>query len=91
MKNGVVKFGAFTILIVGIAAALILAAVAVTLLVTNPEAPLQKKLYVSIGLFILAVIISVICISAYDSMIETTRVEQELLELKEEIEESRHK
>jgi chromate transport protein ChrA len=78
MHNYIARLGAWLILLLGVLTAIILVIIAIAVLIAYPEANINKKIVVSIGLIILAIIVFIATLGFYETGIEVEKLEQEV-------------
>jgi len=78
MQKSLVKFAAYTIMILGILFAAALVVGAITLFILFPDGNMTKVVLVAIGMVILAVIVGIIGYAIFESLNETTKIEDEI-------------
>ena len=76
MQKSLVKFAAYTIMILGILFAAALVVGAITLFILFPDGNMTKIVLVAIGMVILAVIVGIIGFAIFESLNETTKIEE---------------
>ena len=87
MRKTFIQIGGYLALILGILISLALMIIAIIVFINYPEANLQKKIFVSLGIFIGAIIILILTIAFFEVAIETSKLDELAEELEEEIEE----
>lgn len=80
-KKIILKIGAYTILVVGVALFAALLLVGVILLVSYPDASLSKKVITMSGIVIAGAIIFLIALSLFESLLEVVKLEDEVTEI----------
>lgn len=80
-KKIILKIGAYTILVVGVALFAALLLVGVILLVSYPDASLSKKVITMGGIVIAGAIIFLIALSLFESLLEVVKLEDEVTEI----------
>ena len=76
MQKSLVKFAAYSIMILGILFAALLIIGAIVLFIVFPEGNMTKLSLVAAGLVVLAIIIGIIGFAIFEALNETTKIEE---------------
>lgn len=85
-NRGLIKVGSYLLLSIGIIVSLLLLGLGLFLFFSYPESSFQKKAVIAGFFIVLAVIVILLTIAAFESMLKLLEVEREVEELEEEIE-----
>ncbi|MFA5927661.1 MAG: hypothetical protein WCT32_01730 [Patescibacteria group bacterium] len=77
-KNILVRTGAYLCLVIGVTIALAIVLMALIVLIRYPEAVVQKKIGIVVGLLIVSVLIALITIAIFELMLEVTDIEEKM-------------
>lgn len=83
-KHLIIKIGAYIILTLGILIAAGLFLGAVILLVSTPDASIQRKVTAALLIVICSFVMALVSLSMFESMLELITVEDQLLELNDD-------